>query len=330
MRIAIADDYQDCVQELECFSLLAEHDVTVFRTAARSRVELAERLQDAEAVVVVRERVAIDADLPRQLPKLRLVALVGRHSRLIDHAACTQAGVIVTNGVFASPIAPAELTMALILASRRNVVTEAVRLKAGQWPATFSYRLAGSTLGIFGLGVIGSRVARAGVGLGMGVLVWGGESSQQRAREEGYEIAASKADFFRRSDVLSLHLRYGLRSAGVVTRADLALMKPSALFVNTARAELVDGDALKAALADGRPGFAAVDVYEHEPILDGDHPLLRMDNALCLPHLGWADRETFELYYGEAFEQVRRYAAGETLRIVNPEVLLRHPASAAH
>ncbi|GAA4328941.1 D-2-hydroxyacid dehydrogenase family protein [Pigmentiphaga soli] len=323
MRIAIADDYQDCVRSLDCFSLLAGHDVTVFRTASRSRAELAGRLRDADAVVVVRERIAIDADLLAALPRLRLVALVGRHSKLIDYAACTQAGVIVTNGVESSPIAPAELTMALILASRRNVVTEAARMKVGMWPATLSYRLAGSTLGIFGLGAIGSLVARAGAGLGMRILVWGGESSRGRAAEEGYEVAASKAEFFQRADVLSMHLRYSPRSANSVTRADLALMKPSALFVNTARAELVESGALEAALAAGRPGFAAVDVYEDEPVLDGNHPLLEMDNALCLPHLGWADRETFELYFGEAFEQVRRYASGEELRVVNKEVLGR-------
>ena len=321
MNIVIADDYQKCVRDLACFSQLDGHDVSVFETPATDSHELAERLKDADVIVVVRERIAIDNDLLAALPRLKMVALVGRHTKMIDFAACTARGIPVTHGVFASPIAPAELTMALVMASRRNVVLEANRMKAGQWPATFSYRLGGSTYGIYGFGVIGALVARAAAGLDMKVLIWGGEGSRERAAAAGYEIAASKEDLFRRADVLSLHLRYSARTAGAVTQADLDLMKPSALFVNTARAELVAPEALLGALKAGRPGFAAVDVYEAEPILNGDHPFLQMHNVLCLPHLGWADQETFELYFGESFEQVQAFIAGNELRLTNPGVV---------
>lgn len=323
MNIVIADDYQCCMRQLECFSLLDGNQVTVYETPALTREEFVYRMSKADVLVAVRERVTVDEELLAALPRLKQVALVGRHSRFIDYAACTRHGVAVTNGVFASPIAPAELTMALILASRRNVVLESTRMKNGQWPATISYRLDGSTVGIYGLGVVGSRVARAAEGLGMKVLVWGGDGSRERAEKTSYEFARNKEELFSRADVLSLHLRYSARSAGAVTLEDLQMMKPSALFVNTARAELVQSGALEQALEGGRPGFAAVDVYEHEPVFDGDHALLRMDNVVCMPHLGWADRETFELYFGEAFEQVRLFATGGQLRLVNPEVVMR-------
>ncbi len=323
MNIVIADDYQRCVRDLDCYPLLAGHEVTVYETAAKDKAELIQRLSSADIVVVVRERITLDAEVISALPRLKQIALVGRHSKTIDFAACTAHGIVVTNGVFASPIAPAELTMSLILASRRNVVVEATRMKAGEWPKTFSYRLDGSTLGIYGFGVIGERVARACAALGMKVLIWGGEGSQTRGAAAGYEIAKSREDFFRRADVLSLHLRYSDRTKYAVKRADLAMMKKSALLVNTARAELIEEGALVAALNAGSPGFAAVDVYEVEPVLNGDHPLLKMENVICLPHLGWADRETFELYFGEAFEQVRNFATGGPLRMVNPEVVRR-------
>lgn len=325
MNIVIADDYQNCIAKLDCFTLLDGHEVTIHQTPAPDRAAYVERLRQADALVVVRERAYVDAQLLTQLPRLKQVALVGRHSRHIDYDACTRHGVAVTHGVLASPIAPAELTMALILASRRNVVLEATRMRQGQWPATISSRLDGSTLGIYGLGVIGSRVARAATGLGMKVLVWGGEGSRERARAQGYEMANSKQDLFACADVLSVHLRYGPRTDRAITAADLALMKPSALFVNTARAELVESGALEQALLAGRPGFAAVDVYENEPIVNGEHPLLKMDNVVCMPHLGWADRETFELYFGEAFEQVRLFATGGALRLANPDVVVRRP-----
>ena len=319
MKIVIPDDYQDIVHRLACFSLIGGHEVTRYRAPAASFEELAARLGEAEVVVSIRERVEFSRALIERLPRLRLIALVGRGSGRIDYAACTEHGVMVATGRSNSPEAPAELTIAMILASRRNVALEAERMKRGEWPSTLSHRLRGSTLGVFGLGAIGALVAQAGRGLGMEVLVWGREGSLARARAAGYAVADRQADLFERADVVSLHVRLSAATRGIVGSADLARMKPTALIVNTARAELIAPGALVAALCAGRPGYAAVDVYEEEPVR-GDHPLLAMPNALCLPHLGWAEWENFELYFREAFEQIAAYAAGGALRLANPEV----------
>jgi D-3-phosphoglycerate dehydrogenase len=320
MKIVIPDDYQDVVHRLDCFRLLQGHDVVRYREVARDFDELVARLADAEVVVAIRERVAFPRELIERLPKLRLIALVGRHTRVIDYAACTEHGVRVTSGVSGSPEAPGELAVALMLAARRNIPHEAERMKRGEWPNTLSHRLRDSTLGIFGLGAIGKLVAEAGRGLGMKVLVWGRDGSQAAARAAGYEVAASKADLFERADVLQLLVRLTRDTHGIVTADDLARMKPTSLLVNVARAELIEPGALVAALEKGRPGYAAVDVYEHEPVLNGDHPLLKMPNVVCMPHLGWTDWETFELYFRECFEQVAAFAAGEKLRLANPDV----------
>jgi D-3-phosphoglycerate dehydrogenase / 2-oxoglutarate reductase len=226
----------------------------------------------------------------------------------------------VSTGKSNSPDAPAELAIALMVASRRNVALEAERMRRGDWPCTLSHRLRGSTLGIFGLGAL---VAAAGHGLGMKVLVWGQQRSAERATAAGYEAAASKEDFFARSDVMSLHVRLKADTRGIVGAADLARMKPTALIINTSRAELIAPGALVAALEAGRPGYAAVDVYEHEPVTGGDHPLLKQPNALCVPHLGWAEWDNFDLYFGEAFEQIVAFEKGEILRLANPEVTAR-------
>ena len=229
---------------------------------------------------------------------------MGRNSHVIDFKACTELGIPVAIGKSNSPVAPAELTVALIVAARRNIALEAERMKRGDWPCTLSHRLRGSTLGIFGLGTIGQLVAEAGRGLGMDVLVFGQSASLAKAQLAGYAVARDKADLFERSDVLSLHMRLRAGSAAIVTAEDLAHMKPTALLVNTARAELIAPGALLDALRKGRPGFAAVDVYEQEPVVNGEHPFLSMPNVLCTPHLGWAERTNFELYFGETFEQI--------------------------
>ena len=306
MRIAIPDDYQDIVHRLKCFALLQGHEVVRFREPARDLDHLAERLRDAEVVVAIRERVAFPRALLERLPRLKLLALVGRHSSVIDFDACKELGIQVVHGSSASPVAPAELTVALILASRRNVALEAGRMKRGELPATLSHRLRGSTLGIYGLGTIGALVAEAGRGLGMNLLIFGREASLDRARRDGYGVAKSKEQLFENSDVLSLHLRLNAETRGIVRPADLARMKPSALLVNTSRAELIQPGALVAALEKGRPRFAAIDVYDEEPV-PTDHPLLRMPNVLCMPHLGWAEWDTFETYFGETFEQIAQY-----------------------
>jgi D-3-phosphoglycerate dehydrogenase len=323
MKIVIPDDYQDMVHRLPCYALLDGHDVVRHRTPAPDFATLVARLHDAEVIVAIRERVAFTRALIARLPHLRLIALVGRNATTIDYQACTEHGVRVSTGRSNAPHAPAELTVALMLAVRRNIVLEAERMRQGAWPATLSHRLAGSTLGIFGLGAIGTLVARAGAGLGMEVLVWGQARSAETAAALGYQVAPDKAALFERADVLSLHLRLRPDTRGIVGPDDLARMKPTALLVNTARAELIQPGALLEALRRGRPGYAAVDVYEQEPVMHGDHPFLSMPNVVCTPHLGWAEWENFELYFREAFEQILAYAAGQTLRLANPAVLER-------
>jgi len=325
VKIAIPDDYQDMVHQLRCYRLLDGHDVTRYREPAAGLDQLVARLADFEIVVAIRERVEFSRALIERLPKLRLIALVGRGATTIDYEACTAHRVAVATGKSQSEAAPAELTVALMLAARRNVALEAERMKRGEWPCTLSHRLRGSVLGIYGLGKIGSLVAEAGRGLGMTILAWGREGSRERALAAGYQAAASKAELFERSDVLSLHMRLRPETRGMVSPDDLARMKPTALLINTARAELIQPGGLLAALRNGRPGYAAVDVYEQEPITGGNHPFLAMPNVLCTPHLGWAEWDNFELYFSEAFEQIVAYAERAPLRLANPAVALQLP-----
>ncbi len=314
MNIVIPDDYQDIVDQLSCFALLAGHDVVRYREPAADLDQLVARLRPATVIVAIRERVTFSRALIERLPNLRLIALVGRAASTIDYAACCAHDVVVSAGASSAPIAPAELTVALIMAARRNIVIEAERFRRGEWPATLSHRLAGSTLGIFGLGTIGSIVARAGAAIGMNVLAWGQAKSAAKAHDTGYAFAASQADLFERADVLSLHVRLRRDTSGIVGPEDLARMKPTALLVNTARADLIQPGALLAGLRAGRPGYAAVDVYEDEPVRFGDHPFLSMPNVVCTPHLGWAEWDNFELYFRECFEQILAFAAGKPLR----------------
>lgn len=321
MNIVISDDYQDIINQLDCFSSIAHHNVTRYQKPARSEDEMVARYKDAEVIVAVRERTELPRTVIERLPNLKLIALVGRTTRKIDYGACNQRGIRVATGKSNSPSSPAELTVALILASRRHIALEAEAMRRGDWPSTLSHRLRGSTLGIFGLGAIGALVAEAGRGLGMEVLVWGREGSLERALAAGYAVAGGQNELFETSDVLSLHVRLNPESRGIVGAADLARMKPTALLVNTSRAELIQPGALVTALRAGRPGFAATDVYEQEPIEDANHPLLALPNALCVPHLGWTEWDNFELYFTEAFEQIVAYEKGEPLRLANPEVL---------
>jgi D-3-phosphoglycerate dehydrogenase len=326
MKIAIPDDYQDMVDQLPCFSLIRHHDVVRYRTPAKGLDELVARLADADVVVSIRERVEFSRALLERLPKLKMIALVGRNSHMLDFAAATDLGIPVSTGVSNSPVAPAELTLALIVASRRNIALEAERMKRGDWPCTLSHRIRGSTLGIFGLGAIGALVAEGGKGLGMKVLVWGQKSSLEKAAAAGYEAAKSRAELFERADVLSLSIRLRPETKGLIGPEDFGRMKPTSLFVNVARAELIQPGALLEALKKGRPGYAAVDVYEQEPIVNGDHPFLKMPNVLCTPHLGWAEWDNFELYFRECFEQIVKFENGEPLRLGNPNVKPRAKA----
>jgi D-3-phosphoglycerate dehydrogenase / 2-oxoglutarate reductase len=320
MRIIIPDDYQNAVRGLACFSKLAGHDVMVFNDTVKEIDALAERFQHADALVLIRERTQINDQLLARLPRLKMISQTGKGTTHIDLTSCTQRGIVVAAGI-GSPYAPAELTWALVLASVRHIPQEASRLRAGHWQTTLGTGLRGRTLGIWGYGKIGSLVAGYGRAFGMNVLVWGREGSLSRACNDGYAIAADKYTLLEQSDVLSLHLRLNEDRRGILTATDLALMKPDALLVNTSRAELIEPGALEAALRGGRPGFAAVDVYDEEPIVGATHSLLTMDNVVCTPHLGYVEKDSYEFYFGQAFDQVIAFAEGNPINVVNPKVL---------
>ena len=319
MRIVIPDDYQDAVCGLACFSNVAAREVTAYRDAVTGIDELAQRFARPDSLALFRERTRITAELLARLPHLKLIAQTGRTGGHIDLEACTRRGVVVTSGK-GSSYPPAELTWALILAALRHVPLEDRRMREGRWQTTLGTGLKGRTLGIYGYGSIGALVAKAGVAFGMRVRALGREGSAQRARADGLELASSKAQLFGESDVLSLHLKLTPETRGIVTGGDLASMKPTALFVNTSRDGLVQKGALVAALKAGRPGSAAVDVYDIEPV-PRDHPLLAMDNVVCTPHLGYVVRDNYELYFGQAFDQINAFAAGRPVSAVNPEAL---------
>jgi D-3-phosphoglycerate dehydrogenase len=321
--IIIPDDYQQLIAKLDCCATLQGHDVRVFQGPAQSTAELARQLQDADAIVPIRERTRFTRELIEQLPRLKHIAQTGRSTHHIDVAACTARGIAVSAGSHASPHTIAEFTWALILAALRDIPGQAAHMKRGEWSSHLGRGLHGRTLGVHGYGKIGSLVAPTGTSFGMRVLAWGGDASRQRAQEAGCEFAASKEQLYAESDVLSVHLRLSAETRHSITPDDLASMKPTALFVNTARAELIAPGALVAALRQGRPGYAAVDVYENEPVLDGEHPLLKMDNALCTPHGAWIEKDMFECYFGEAFANVVKFARGEPVNLVNPTVLKR-------
>jgi D-3-phosphoglycerate dehydrogenase len=318
MKIVIPDDYQAAVRTLDCFPRLSRHDVTLYHDSVIDLDTLIERFQDADALVLIRERTAISDELLERLPNLKLISQTGKGIAHIDLEACARRGVAVALGS-GSPYATAELTWALVLAGMRRLPQEIAQLRAGRWQTTLGLGLRGRTLGIFGYGKIGSIVAGYGRAFGMQVLVWGRKGSLTRAQDDGFETAANQRAFFEQTDVVSLHVRLLDETRGLVTADDLAAMKPSALLVNTSRAALIESGALESALRAGRPGYAAVDVYENEPALN--HPLLSMDNVVCTPHLGYVERDSYELYFGAAFDNVLAFAAGQPANIVNPAAL---------
>jgi D-3-phosphoglycerate dehydrogenase len=320
MRIVIPDDYQDAVRNLDCFKLLAGHQVTIYNDSTTDINELAVRFADADALVLIRERSTISAELLARLPNLKLISQTGKISNHLDLNACTAHGVAVAEGV-GSPVAPAELAWALIMNATRQLPAAIAGMQAGRWQTNIGRALQGLTLGIWGYGKIGQRVARYAAAFDMPVLVWGSEASRQAAVAEGQQAAASREAFFEQSDILSLHLRLSASTQHLVQPADLARMKPDALLVNISRAELLVPGALEEALRQGRPGFAAVDVYEQEPIYDPGHPLLQLPNVLCTPHLGYVEQKGYELYFSKAFENVNAFAAGQPQNLANPEAL---------
>jgi D-3-phosphoglycerate dehydrogenase len=320
VHVVIPDDYQDAIPSLECFAKLEDHDVTIYGDGTRDVEELATRFAEADALVLIRERTSITADLLDRLPRLKVIAQTGRGAAHIDVEACTRRGIAVCVGT-GSPNAPAELTWALVLASMRRIPQEAASLQDGGWQSGLGRTLRNRTLGVWGYGKIGALVAGFGRAFGMNVLAWGREGSLGRAAADGIATAPSREALLETSDVLSLHLRLEEATRGIVTATDLDRMKSDALLVNTSRAELIEKDALVAALQRGRPGFAAVDVYEEEPIVDADHPLLQLDNALCTPHLGYVEKDSYELYFGQAFDAVNAFGKGAPINVLNPAAL---------
>jgi len=322
MKVAILDDYHDTLRTLACFRKLAGHEVRVWTDHLQDTDALAARLKDAEALVLIRERTRIQAPLLERLPKLKLISQRSVYPH-IDIEACTRLGVAVCSNMHPGTpsYATAELTWGLILAAMREIPQQAAAMKAGKWQIGVGLNLKGKVLGIYSYGRIGSVVAGYGRAFGMKVLVWGREPTRQKAAAEGYAVAASKEAFFEECDIITLHMRLVDATRGIVKAADLARMKPTALLVNTSRAGLVEPGALEKALKAGRPGRAAVDVYEQEPVLGGKHPLLAMDNVICTPHLGYVTREEYELQFSDIFDQIVAWAAGTPINVVNPAAL---------
>jgi D-3-phosphoglycerate dehydrogenase len=327
MKIAVLDDYQDAVRTLDCFKLLDGHEVKVFTNSTRGLGQLAIRLAPYDALVLIRERTSLSRALLAKLPNLKLISQTGKVAGHIDVAAASERGVAIAEGV-GSPVAPAELTWALIMAASRKIVPYANNLKDGLWQTAsinpvlngLGTVLRGRTLAIWGYGKIGRLIAGYGKAFGMRVLVWGREASRSAAVADGFEAAPTQEEFFAQADVLTVHLRLVAATRGIVTAQDLARMKAGALFVNTSRAELVAEGSLEAALKQGRPGTAAVDVFTSEP-LAADAPLLRMPTVLATPHLGYVERDSYELYFEAAFRNIVNFAAGKPSAILNPEAL---------
>ncbi len=327
MKIAILDDYQDAVRGLDCFRLLDGHEVKVFSNTARGLGQLAIRLAPFDALVLIRERSSVNRALLSKLPNLKLISQTGKVSGHIDVAAASELGIAIAEGM-GSPTAPAELTWALIMAAQRKIVPYVQHLQEGLWqtsslePArnTLGTVLKGRTLAIWGYGKIGQLIAGYGRAFGMSILVWGSEASRAAAVAAGDTAATSRAAFFEQADVLTLHLRLSDTTRGLVTAEDMARMKPTSLFVNTSRAELVAEGALEAALPLGRPGAAALDVFTDEP-LPPSSPLLRLPNVLATPHLGYVERDSYELYFRYALQNIVDFTQGQCTRLLNPEVL---------
>ena len=322
MKVSILDDYFDTLRTLDCFQKLAGHDVTIWNDHVQDVDVLADRLRDTEALVLIRERTQIRTPLLERLPKLKLISQRSVFPH-IDIDACTRLGIVVSSSQHADTpsFATAEFTWGLVLAGMRSIPQQVANMKAGHWQIGVGQSVGGKTLGIYGYGRIGSVVAGYGKAFGMKVLVWAREPAMAKARADGYETAASKADFFECCDVVSLHMRLVDATRGIVKAEDLARMKPTSLLVNTSRAPLIEPNALVNALRAGRPGMAAVDVYEKEPLRDVNDPLLNLPNAICTPHIGYVTRDEYQLQFTDIFDQIVAYAGGTPTNVVNPDVM---------
>lgn len=331
MNIVILDDYQDAVRKLNCAAKLDAYPAKVYTNTVKGIGQLSVRLKDADVIVLIRERTHLNRQVIEKLPKLKLIVQTGRTGSHVDVAACTERGIAVAEGT-GSSVAPAELTWALLMAAARRIPHYVSHLKHGAWqqsglksasmPPNFGIGsvLKGKTLGIWSYGKIGQLVAGYGRAFGMRVIVWGSETSRERAQADGFEVALSKIDFFEQCDALSIHLRLDESTRSSITLDNLSKMKATAILINTSRSELIESEALIAALNRGRPGMAAIDVFESEPILQG-HALLRLENCICTPHIGYVEQDSYELYFGAAFDNVVNFIKGTPTNIINPGAL---------
>jgi len=321
MKIAVIDDYQNAFKTLKCYPKLAGHEVVIYTEPETNVEKIAERLKDADAVILTQQRTAFPRALIEKLPKLKLIGQTGRAASHVDLEACTDRGVVVSAGGSGNSNATAELTWGLILSALRNLPFEVKRLKDGRWQSTLGIGVNGKTLGIYAYGKIGSIVAGVGKAFGARVVCWGREGSTGRAKAAGFDVAKSREEFFAECDIISLHLPLNKETRGIVTRDDLGRMKPTGLLVNPSRSGLIAKGALEDALKAGRPGRAAVDVYDQEPVLGADHPLLKMDNVTCTPHLGYVTRESYEEYYATVVDDIVAFAAGKPNHVLNPDAV---------
>ena len=321
MKIAVIDDYQNAFKTLKCFPKLSGHEVVIYTDPETNLEKIADRLKDADAVVLTQQRTYFPRTLIEKLPKLKLIGQTGRAATHIDLEACNERGIVVSAGGSGNSNATAELTWGLILSALRSLPFEVKRLQEGHWQSTLGIGVNGKTLGIYAYGKIGSIVAAVGKAFGARVVCWGREGSTGRARAAGFEVAKSREDFFADADILSLHLPLNKDTRGIVMRDDLARMKPTALLVNASRSGLIEKGALEEALQAGRPGRAAVDVYDQEPVIGANHPLLKMANVTCTPHLGYVTRESYEEYYAVVVDDILAFAAGKPSHVLNPGAL---------
>ena len=321
MKIAILDDYQGVFRTLKCYPRLKGHDVAVYHDSEKEPAKLAERLKGTDAVILLQQRTPFPRAAAERATTLKVISQTGRNVNHIDVAACTEKGIVVCGSGAGQVNHTAELTWGLILSVLRHLPEEVQRLKAGRWQTTIGTTVVGRTLGIYAYGRIGSLVAKVGRAFEMKVICWGREGSTAKARADGFEIALSREALFENSDIVSLHIPLNKETRGIVKHSDLARMKPTALIVNTSRGPIIEEGALVRALKEGRPGYGAVDVFDDEPVLNGNHPLLKMDNVVCTPHLGYVDRDTYEKYYGAAVDNLLAYSEGKPVNVLNPEAL---------
>jgi len=319
MKIAVLDDYQDVFRTLKCYSRLKGHEVVAFHDSVKDPAKLAARLDGFDAVILLQQRTPFPRAAAEKVKTLKIISQTGRNVNHIDVAACSEKGILVCGAGAGLPNHTAELTWGLIFTALRHIPEEVAALKTGKWQTTIGTTVVGKTLGIYAYGRIGSIVAKVGKAFGMKVICWGREGSTAKAREDGFEVAASREAFFETADIVSLHIPLNKETRGIVKYADLSRMKPTALIVNTSRGPIIEAESLVRALKEGRPGFGAFDVYDDEPVLGGNHPLLKMNNVVCTPHLGYVDRDTYEKYYGAAVDSILAYADGKPANILNPD-----------